>query len=119
MKENPFEIRKEFADRMTEDDLDYLLRQLKAVMEIDSPSGYIPEIEDYLVRELEDMGYAPVRLRKGGVQAFLGGQGNDALVAAHADTLGAVVRFVKPDGRLMLAPVGGLFAGHCERRTCA
>lgn len=29
MKENPFEIRKEFADRMTEDDLDYLLRQLK------------------------------------------------------------------------------------------
>lgn len=117
MKENPFEIRKEFADRMTEDDLDYLLRQLKAVMEIDSPSGYIPEIEDYLVRELEDMGYAPVRLRKGGVQAFLGGQGNDALVAAHADTLGAVVRFVKPDGRLMLAPVGGLFAGHCEREN--
>ena len=117
MKENPFEIRKEFADRMTEDDLDYLLRQLKAVMEIDSPSGYIPEIEDYLVRELEDMGYAPARLRKGGVQAFLGGQGNDALVAAHADTLGAVVRFVKPDGRLMLAPVGGLFAGHCEREN--
>ena len=56
MQENPFEIRKEFADRMTEDDLDYLLRQLKAVMAIDSPSGYIPEIEDYLVRELEDMG---------------------------------------------------------------
>ena len=104
MKENPFEIRKEFADRMTEDDLDYLLRQLKAVMEIDSPSGYIPEIEDYLVRELEDMGYAPVRLRKGGVQAFLGGQGNDALVAAHADTLGAVVH-AGPGGRPECRPL--------------
>ena len=105
------------APQMDGEDLNYMLGQLEAVMAIDSPSGYFPEIEDYLVRELEDMGYAPARRRKGGVQVFLGGQGDDALVAAHADTLGAVVRCIKPDGRLMLAPVGGLFAGHCEREN--
>lgn len=103
--------------QMDKEDMDYMLGQLVALMEIDSPSGYIREIEDYLAQELSALGYEPQRLRKGGVVARLGGQGDDAMVLAHADTLGAVVRSIKPNGRLMMAPVGGLFAGHCEREN--
>ena len=83
----------------------YIRSQLAAVMGIDSPSGCTGALEEYLSAQLAGMGFAPVRLVKGGVHVTLGGQGQPLTLMAHADTLGAVVRRVKPNGRLAISNI--------------
>lgn len=85
--------------------LTYIRSQLAAVMGIDSPSGCTDSIQQYLADTLSAMGYAPSRLRKGGVRVTLGGQGDPLTLTAHADTLGAVVRHIKPNGRLAISNI--------------
>ncbi len=93
---------------------EYMLAQLKALVSIDSPSGYTEEVELYLMDELSRMGYAPRRWVKGGVSTYLAGEGDPIMLLAHVDTLGAMVDYVKPDGRLLLSNVGGLQANNVE-----
>ena len=88
-----------------EQSLAYIRGQLTAVMGIDSPSGCTDNIQQYLLDTLTAMGYTPSLLRKGGVHVTLGGQGNPLTLMAHADTLGAVVRRVKPNGRLAISNI--------------
>ena len=83
----------------------YIRSQLAALIGIDSPSGYTGEVERYLCAQLAGMGFSPVRLVKGGVRVTLGGQGQPLTLMAHADTLGAVVRRVKPNGRLAISNI--------------
>lgn len=97
---------------------DYMLEQLKALMAIDSPSGYTKNVQDYMNAELTRLGYRPENPNKGGIRAHLGGQGNGIMLLAHVDTLGAVVSSVKPNGRLMMSRVGGLQANNVEAETC-
>lgn len=91
-----------------------ILDYLSSLCAIDSPSGFTEQAAEYLMNTLSEMGYAPVRTRKGGVTVELGGTGNPLLVMAHVDTLGAVISAIKPNGRLALSPVGGLRAENCE-----
>lgn len=93
---------------------DYMLEQLRKLVSIDSPSGYTREIQEYMNAELTRLGYAPENAVKGGIRAHLGGEGDPILLLAHVDTLGAVVDYVRPDGRLMLCKVGGLQANNVE-----
>lgn len=86
----------------------YMLEQLKALMAIDSPSGFTKQVQAYLNRTLTDLGFSPVNPVKGGVLAHLGGTGDPLTLMAHVDTLGAVVHHIKDDGRLCIVNVGGL-----------
>lgn len=97
---------------------DYMLEQLRALIAIDSPSGYTKDVQEYVNGQLRAMGYTPENPVKGGVRAHLGGEGDPILLLAHVDTLGAVVSSVKPDGRLMMSRVGGLQANNVEAETC-
>ena len=47
--------------------MDYCLSELKALLSIDSPSGFTDKAADYLIGELTALGYAPEKTRKGGV----------------------------------------------------
>lgn len=98
----------------------FILEQAKALLSIDSPSGYTKEVTDYLLREYEKMGYHPLRTTKGGVLVRLGGRAADdaILLEAHVDTLGAMVSEIKSDGRLKLSPVGGMNANNAEAENC-
>lgn len=100
----------------------YAVEQLKQLCSIDSPSGFTDRAADYLMDELTAMGYAPEKTRKGGVTVCLGGEddstGNGLLLMAHVDTLGAVIKEVKGNGRLKLSNVGGLNANNCETENC-
>lgn len=98
--------------------LNYILEQLKALMAIDSPSGFTQQVTDYLVDEYTRLGFPAKKTVKGGVIADLGGEGNAVLVMAHVDTLGAVVSEIKRDGRLRLSPVGGFSAANAETENC-
>ena len=100
--------------------MDYILTQLKALMAIDSPSGYTKEVTDYLMAQYKEMGYTPKKTVKGGVLVELGGKEkeNALFMEAHVDTLGAMVAEIKADGRLRLTPIGGLNANNAEAENC-
>ena len=54
-------------------DLDYCLSELKALLSIDSPSGFTDRAAEHLMQALETLGYQPKKTRKGGVLCCLGG----------------------------------------------
>ena len=98
--------------------MNYILEQLKALLDIDSPTGYTGQVGEYLMTEYTRLGYTPRRTKKGGVLVDLGGSGNAVMVMAHVDTLGAMVAEVKDNGRLRLTPLGGLNANNVETENC-
>ncbi len=87
--------------------LDYIAGRLTELTAIPSPTGYTKHAADYLVRTLTDMGLAPEVSNKGNVLVELGGQGNPLVLASHVDTLGAMVRAIKDNGRLRPTTLGG------------
>ena len=88
-------------------DTAYALEQTMRLLAIDSPAGYTRNVTDALLQTLTEMGFQPERTRKGCVVCPLGGAGNPLTLAAHVDTLGLMVRAVKPNGRLAFTRLGG------------
>jgi len=80
---------------------------LKKLVEIDSPSGFTHEACDYVVEVLRGYGYAPELTNKGAVRCAFGAEPKLA-IAAHVDTLGAIVSGIKSDGTLSFSTIGGL-----------
>ena len=76
------------------------LEAFQALLAIDSTTGCCREIEDYLAREIENMGFPVLRPHKGGVIADLGGEGDTLCVTAHVDDIGLMVRRINSDGTL-------------------
>ena len=93
---------------------------LKKLTSIPSPTGFTREVADYLVEELERLGYKPIRTNKGGVNVIVKGKDDNKhrVVTAHVDTLGAMVRAVKVDGRLKMAKIGGYPWNMIEGENC-
>lgn len=85
----------------------YISDQLIHLTSIASPTGYTHQVTDYLLSHLSELGYQPERSRKGNVSVTLGGDGNPLVLAAHVDTLGAMVRSIKTNGRLRPTTLGG------------
>jgi peptidase M42 family hydrolase len=94
----------------------YLLRQLKELLSIPSPTGYTDQVVRYCTEELERLGMVPELTRRGAIRAVRQGsrrRGARAIVA-HLDTLGAQVKLVKDNGRLELVPIGHWSARFAE-----
>lgn len=87
--------------------LTYICDQLKALTAIPSPTGFTKHATNYLVETLTAMGLSPEVSNKGNVLVCLGGEGNPLVLASHVDTLGAMVRAVKDNGRLRPTTLGG------------
>lgn len=109
------------AQRITNevnDMLQYAMEQIQALLAIPSPTGYTQAVSDYLMKTLSDMGFHPEKTRKGTVICELGGEGHPLLVSAHVDTLGAMVRSVKSNGRLAYTQIGGWQDATVETENC-
>ena len=93
---------------------------LKKLTSIPSPTGYTREVADYIVEEIERLGYTAIRTNKGGVNVIVKGKDDNKhrVVTAHVDTLGAMVRGVKADGRLKMAKIGGYPWNMIEGENC-
>ena len=89
------------------DTLDYIGEQLKALTSIPSPTGFTRAVTDYVMKTLKEMGFTPERSTKGNVLVCLGGEGEPLVLASHVDTLGAMVRSIKDNGRLRPTTLGG------------
>ena len=88
-------------------DREYLIEQVKQLTAIPSPTGMTRGASDYLLAELQRLGFAPYRSAKGTVFCELGGEGHPLMLSAHVDTLGAAVRAVKSNGCLRYTQIGG------------
>lgn len=88
-------------------DLNYLQRVLLEMLAIPSPTGFTDTIVRYVAEQLDELGVPFEMTRRGTIRATLQGRLNtpDRAVSAHLDTIGALVREIKPNGRLGLAPV--------------
>lgn len=86
---------------------EYCLDQMAKLTAIHSPTGMTGEVSACVMKELTRLGFCPRQMRKGTVICDLGGEGHGLLMSAHLDTLGAVVRSVKPNGRLRYTKLGG------------
>ena len=89
------------------DTLDYIGEQLKALTSIPSPTGFTRAVTDYVMKTLKEIGFTPERSTKGNVLVCLGGVGEPLVLASHVDTLGAMVRSIKDNGRLRPTTLGG------------
>ncbi|MGB5834168.1 MAG: osmoprotectant NAGGN system M42 family peptidase [Thiohalocapsa sp.] len=101
-------------------DTDYLLDILLKLLFTPSPSGYTDRVVHLVCEELERLGVPYELTRRGAIRATLKGESakpNKAIVA-HIDTLGAMVKALKPTGRLQLVPVGHWNARFAEGARC-
>ena len=100
--------------------VDYICEITKELLAIDSPTGYTKKAAEFVAREYEKLGYHPTLTVKGGVLVEIGGErADDGLVlAAHADTLGAMVSQIKANGQLKVSPLGGMNPNNAEAENC-
>ena len=102
-------------------DVDYLLNFLTGLLNTPSPTGYTGQAISYVERALEAFpGLELGRTRKGALVAGWPGHSHDARrgLTAHTDTLGAMVKEIKPNGRLKLSRIGGYAWNTVEGEGC-
>jgi len=101
-------------------DVNYLGDVLKRLLEIPSPSGYTDTVVRYACEELSRLGVPYELTRRGAIRARLPGaeqKGARAMIA-HLDTLGALVKYLKDNGRLEVVPIGHWSARFAEGARC-
>ena len=89
-------------------DAQYLTDQLKALLNIPSPTGYTDTIVRHVAKELERLGLTAELTRRGAISAVRQGsrRASARAIVSHLDTLGAQVKQLKDNGRLELVPIG-------------
>ena len=90
-------------------DTEYLVTFLRDLLNLPSPTGFAHQAIEFTRAQLSAF---PLRLetnRKGALIATWEGERGDAPrgLTAHVDTLGAMVKEIKSNGRLNLTKVGG------------
>ncbi|MBX7237017.1 MAG: M42 family metallopeptidase [Caldilineales bacterium] len=98
----------------------YLLGCLADLLAIPSPSGLAGPALDYVEGALTALGLQPHRLRKGVLTAWWDGAAATAprALTAHVDTLGAMVKRIRHNGRLQLTRLGGFDWTSVEGEGC-
>jgi peptidase M42 family hydrolase len=86
----------------------YTLEILERLLRTPSPTGYTDRVVHLACEQLERLGIPYELTRRGAIRATLKGaqESPDRAIVAHVDTLGAMVKSLKPNGRLELVPIG-------------
>ena len=103
-------------------DSGFLLEFLTGLLNTPSPTGMAEAAITYTEHALEGFtGLQFKRTRKGALVVTWPGQSDDAprALTAHADTLGAMVKEIKPNGRLKLTQIGGYAWNAVEGEGCS
>lgn len=105
-------------------DTEYMIDFLARLLEIPSPSGYAREAMEMVEQEARRFPELKVEwTKKGSLLLSLAGQkasenGVKRALTAHVDTLGAMVREIKSNGRLELTNIGGFAWASIEGENC-
>jgi len=102
-------------------DNDYLMEILIGLLNTPSPTGFAEAAVTYTEKAMTDLGLAPRRTVKGGLLAEWAGASIETprALTAHADTLGAMVKEIKSNGRLALTKIGGFAWNTVEGEGCS
>ncbi len=89
-------------------DPEYFTAFLVGLLQTPSPTGDTKQGIDYTEAALSTLGIVSQRTRKGALVATLPGKSKSAPrgITAHVDTLGAMVKEIRPNGRLTLTQLG-------------
>jgi putative aminopeptidase FrvX len=102
-------------------DSEFLLNFLSGLLNTPSPTGLAEPAIAFTEQALFDNpGLILTRTRKGALLATWLGKNSDEprALTAHTDTLGAMVKQVKPNGRLLLTKIGGFAWNTVEGEGC-
>lgn len=91
-------------------DLEYIVEQTLSLCRVPSPTGFAQDAIDYMAQQFGLLGVPARVTRKGALIATLPGTDPTAphrCLAAHVDTLGAMVKEIKRNGRLRFTRIGG------------
>ncbi|WP_405102808.1 M42 family metallopeptidase [Oceanobacillus sp. FSL H7-0719] len=93
---------------------------IKEIVSIPSPSGNTSKVISFIEEKLNELNVKSYRNRKGGLIATIPGKNNEEhrMLTAHVDTLGAMVKEVKSNGRLRLDLIGGFTYNSVEGEYC-
>ncbi|NRG45357.1 M42 family metallopeptidase [Bacillus sp. CRN 9] len=96
------------------------MKLLEELVSIPSPSGNTNEVITYVENFFKQINVDTMRNRKGGLIATIAGEDNQnhRMLTAHVDTLGAIVKEIKPSGRLKLDLIGGFRYNSIEGEYC-
>lgn len=91
-------------------DRDYLIRVLVDLLNTPSPTGYTDWGISLVQQELDVLGISSTITQKGALLANLAGLQDTAprALSSHVDTLGAMVKEIKENGRLTLTALNGV-----------
>lgn len=100
-------------------DKEFLLTTLKELLAIPSPSGYTDHVVHYTAEILHKLDIPYELTRRGAIRADIYGdvKSPDRAIVGHLDTLGAMVKSLKDNGRLGVIPIGfwsSRFAESCR-----
>lgn len=101
-------------------DEQYVLEFLINLLRTPSPTGYTDRAVHYVCDQLDALGISYELTRRGAIRAELPGQQKspDRALVAHIDTLGAMVKGLKSNGRLRVVPIGHWNARFAEGARC-
>ncbi len=96
------------------------VKLLGKLANIASPSGYTMDIMKFISGFLKELGVQFKQTNKGALIVTILGKNDERhrLLTAHVDTLGAIVKDIKPSGRLKLSMVGGFNWNAVEGEYC-
>ncbi|WP_339201577.1 M42 family metallopeptidase [Peribacillus sp. FSL P2-0133] len=97
-----------------------IVSYIKELVSIPSPSGYTDQAIKYAADFMEQRKVPYKITNKGALLASLKGEddGKHRLLTAHVDTLGAMVKEIKANGRLKLSMIGGFRWNSVEGEYC-
>jgi aminopeptidase len=111
---------KESEGMNMEEIVNHIVDTLVQLVSIPSPSGFTQEIIRFIERKMERYGVPMTRNHKGGLLMTLEGADHrkQRVLTAHVDTLGAMVKEIKANGRLKLSMIGGYAWNAIEGEYC-
>lgn len=97
-----------------------IFEKIKTLTEIPSPSGDAYRAIEYVKDFAESLGYPTYITNKGALMITLHGENDieQRCITAHVDTLGAMVKEIKEDGRLAIDLIGGFAFNALEGEYC-
>ncbi len=101
-------------------DTSFMLDFLTRLLNTHSPTGFSDAAIHFVEQELSTFNLQLSLTRKGALVAKWPGASDETprALTAHVDTLGAMVKEIKPDGRLKLTRIGGLLLNGVETEGC-
>ncbi|OLS36879.1 M42 family metallopeptidase [Bacillus sp. MRMR6] len=105
---------------MANKNIEETFKLLVDLVSIPSPSGNTNEVITYVENYLAKLQVETKRNRKGGLIATLNGKDSSRhrMLTAHVDTLGAMVKEIKANGRLKIDLIGGFKYNSIEGEYC-